>query len=202
MTTVTYPSGVVAPLPPLPPKQWTVAEYHELLQNATLKSGDPFELLEGWIVKKMSRKPPHDVSLDLVQEALRGDLPSEWRCASNAQLRQQTASRNQTWQSFAAWRDYLAKHPGPPAIGLLVEIADTSLTLDRVTKARIYVRASISDYWIVNLVDRQVEVYSDPDAFAPEPSYARRTDFFPGDSIPFILDGREVARLRVTDLLP
>jgi Uma2 family endonuclease len=203
MTTVTYPSGVVAPLPPLPPKQWTVAEYHELLQNGTLKSGDPFELLEGWIVKKMSRKPPHDVSLDLVQEALRGDLPSEWRLRIQCAI---TTADSEPELDVAVVRgvarDYLAKHPGPPAIGLLVEIADTSLTLDRVTKARIYARASISDYWIVNLVNRQVEVYSDPDAFAPEPSYARRTDFFPGDSIPFILDGREVARLRVTDLLP
>src|SRR4051812_40621289 len=85
MTTVTYPSGVIAPLPPLPPKQWTVDEYHQMLASGTLKSGDPFELLEGWIVPKMPRNPPHEQTLDIAQTVLRGVLPGDWR------LRVQTA---------------------------------------------------------------------------------------------------------------
>jgi Uma2 family endonuclease len=52
--------------------------------------------------------------------------------------------------------------PGPADVLLLVEIADSSLTYDRKTKARVYARAGIEDYWIVNLVDGAVEVHRDP----------------------------------------
>jgi Uma2 family endonuclease len=57
-------------------------------------------------------------------------------------------------------RDFLADHPTTAA--LVVEVADASLELDRRLKARIYARAGISDYWIVNLIDRVVEVRRDP----------------------------------------
>lgn len=203
MTTITYPAGVVAPLPPLPPKRWTVAEYHELIRNGTFKSGDPYELLEGWIVTKMSRNTPHDVTLVLVTEGIRSVLPSGWHTRVQSAI---TTTDSEPEPDLVVVRgvarDYLIDHPGPTDLGLLIEIADASLAHDRGTKARIYARAGISEYWIVNLVDGQIEVNTDPDPFAAEPSYARRIDFLPGDSVPLVLDGQEVARLPVTDLLP
>ena len=128
MTTVTYPSGIVAPLPPLPPKRWTVAEYHEMLRNGTLKSGDPFELLEGWIVTKMSRNTPHDVALVLVPDAIRPALPSGWHTRVQSAI---TTADSEPEPDVAVVRgvarDYLIDHPGSTDIGLLIEIADTSL---------------------------------------------------------------------------
>jgi Uma2 family endonuclease len=203
MNTVTYPSGVVAPLPPQPVKQWTVDEYHQLLQNGTFESGDPFELLEGWIVPKMSRNAPHDVSLVLVRERLSAAVPAGWHVRVQSAI---TTADSEPEPDVAvvrgAARDYLVEHPGPPDIGLVVEIADSSLRHDRGAKARIYARANIAVYWIVNLADEQVEIYTDPDPLAAEPSYLRHVDFLPGDSVPLVLDGREVTRLPVNDLLP
>jgi Uma2 family endonuclease len=203
MTTITYPSGVIAPLPPMPVKRWTVAEYHQMIENGTLKSGDPFELLEGWIVQKMSRKPPHELALDLSQEVLRALLPAEWR------LRVQTAittGDSEPEPDIVVVRNparrYADRHPGPADIGLLVEVAESSLTHDRTTKGRIYARAGIDNYWIINVVNRQVEVYTDADSLAAEPRFVHHKDDLPGDTIPLVLDGQEVTRIPVADLLP
>jgi Uma2 family endonuclease len=59
-----------------------------------------------------------------------------------------------------ALRDYLSAHPSQPV--LVVEVADTSLALDRLRKGGLYARAGIADYWIVNLGDEVLEVYRDP----------------------------------------
>jgi Uma2 family endonuclease len=64
-------------------------------------------------------------------------------------------------------RDYAEAHPTTAV--LLVEVADTSLTYDRTTKASLYAKASIAEYWIVNLVDRQLEVHRTPVADATQP---------------------------------
>lgn len=55
---------------------------------------------------------------------------------------------------------FAKRHPGPADIGLGVEVADSSLDSDRADKGRIYARDGIVEYWIVNIPDRQVEVYT------------------------------------------
>jgi hypothetical protein len=93
------------------------------------------------------------------------------------------------------------RHPGPADIGLLVEVSDSTLGFDRVDKGRIYAGASLPIYWIINVIDRQVEVYTDPRPNDPATVYAKRIDLKPGDSVPFILDGQLIAHLAVSDLL-
>ena len=56
--------------------------------------------------------------------------------------------------------DYRASHPPRPALAL--EVADSSLDFDREHKGSLYARAGVQDYWIVNLIDRVLEVYRDP----------------------------------------
>jgi Uma2 family endonuclease len=203
MTTITYPSGVVAPLPPLPPKRWTVAEYHHMLDSGLLKDGDPVELLEGWLVTKMTRNAPHEQAVDLGQNVFRAILPAEWR------LRVQTAvtlGDSEPEPDLVIIRNPIGRYanrlPGSPDIGLIAEIADSSLAHDRKTKGRIYARAPIAVYWIVNLIDRQIEVYTSPDPAKADPAYGQHTDYVPGQSVPLVLDGQEVARIPVNDLLP
>src|SRR5947208_11809658 len=57
-------------------------------------------------------------------------------------------------------RDYRDAHPSQPV--LIVEVADTSLALDRLRKGSLYARAGIADYWVVNLIDEVLEVYREP----------------------------------------
>jgi Uma2 family endonuclease len=97
---------------------------------------------------------------------------------------------------------YLARHPGPPDVGLVAEVADSTLPADRIDKCRIYARAGIVCYWIINVNDRQIEVYSNPSGPTAAPAFAQRMDYRPGDAVPLVLDGMTVASLAVQDLLP
>ena len=73
-------------------------------------------------------------------------------------------------------RDYLQHHPGPGDVVLVVEVADTSLARDRGIKKQTYAHAGIPAYWIVNLLERQIEVYTEPSGAAATPDYAQRRD--------------------------
>jgi Uma2 family endonuclease len=84
----------------------------------------------------------------------------------------------------------------------VIEVAYTSLVIDRTDKGRIYASAGIPIYWIVNIQDRQIEVYSSPSGRTASPSYAQRQDYKVNDVIPLVLDGTPIASFPVKDLLP
>lgn len=202
-TTITYPSGVTGPVPPLPVRRFTVDEYHQLLASGTLKSGDPYELLEGWIVQKMSRNSPHETALVLVADALRDLIPAEFHVRVQSAI---TLTDSEPEPDVVivrgGRRDFPTRLPGPPNLPLVVEIAETSLRHDRVIKGRIYARAGIPVYWVVNVVDRQVEVYSEPTGDVPEPAYQDRVNYAVGQFMPVVIDGQKAAEVAVADLMP
>lgn len=191
-------------IPPMPVRRFTVEEYLRLVRDGYFDQDNRYELLEGWIVPKTTKNPPHSVANALANEALRPMLRGR-----GFHLRDQdsvTAIDSVPEPDLAIVRgeirDYSGRHPRPGDTALAVEVADSSLADDRKLKGRIYARAGIPFYWIVNLVHRQVEVYTDPTGPVDEPSYRSRLDFRPGESVPLILDGEEVGRVSVDDLLP
>jgi Uma2 family endonuclease len=97
-----------------------------------------------------------------------------------------------------AIRDYEDHHPGPNEIALIVEVADTSLAADRTLATQVYGPAGIPVYWIVNLGDRQVEVYTDP---APA-GYLSTAVFPEGQCVPVVIDGQQLGLIAVSDILP
>ena len=97
---------------------------------------------------------------------------------------------------------YLVRHPNPADVGLLIEVADSSLLRDQRDKTRIYARAGIAIYWIINLVDRRIEVYGQPSGSVAIPSYGAFQTFQTGDSVPVVLDGATTGSVAVADLLP
>ena len=97
-----------------------------------------------------------------------------------------------------AIRDYENRHPGPDDIALVVEVADSSLAGDRQMATQVYGPAGILVYWIVNLVQRQVEVYTSP---GPQ-GYGSCVIFTEGQSIPVVIDGQPCGHLAVADILP
>jgi len=90
------------------------------------------------------------------------------------------------------------RHPGPDDIALVVEVADSSLADDRQMATEVYGPAGVPVYWIVNLVHRQVEVYTDP---GPE-GYRSCAVFAEVQSVPVVIDGQPLGRVAVADLLP
>ena len=184
-------------------RRFTVEEYHRLIQTGALTEDDAVELLEGWIVRKASRNPSHDCALDLAQEVLRGCLPPDWRVRILSAI---TLSDSEPEPDVAVvrgpLRSHMNRHPEPAEVGLLVEVADSSLVHDRTEKGRVYARAGILVYWIVNLVDALVEVYTSPSGPATTPGYGQRQDYRPGDLVPLVIGGQQVGQVAVQDLLP
>ena len=95
-------------------------------------------------------------------------------------------------------RDYEDHHPGPDEIALIVEVADSSLADDRTLATKVYGPAGIPVYWIVNLVDRQVEVYTNPSPAG----YLSTEVFAEGQSVPVVIEGQPLGRIAVSDILP
>src|SRR5689334_3065062 len=116
----TYPSGVIAPLPPQPVRRFTVAEYHQLLASGVLKSGDPYELLEGWIVAKMSRNSPHEATADKSEDAIRAALPSGWHLRGQKAITVSDSEPEPDIAIVIARTDrYVNGHPTPADITLI-----------------------------------------------------------------------------------
>jgi hypothetical protein len=98
--------------------------------------------------------------------------------------------------------DYPDRHPGPDDVALLVEVSDTTLRHDQGFNKMIYAKARIAIYWIVNLIDRRLEVYTSSSGPGPMPDYRQHQDFAEADHVPLVIDGQEVARIAVRNLLP
>ena len=179
-------------------RPFTIDEYHQLIRAGILIDGEPIELLEGWMVKKMSHGAPHDSCMDAFEGILPALLPADWfvRCR-----RAVTLGDSEPEPAYAIVRGprtrYRDAHPAPPDIGLLVEFSDTSLRVDRTGKARIFARAGVPVYWVVNLVDKVIEVYTRPSG----PAYARRDDYPAGTAVPVVLDGVTVGTVAVSEVV-
>ena len=135
-----------------------------MIQAGILGEDDNVELLEGWIVPKMARNPAHDAMISMIMiDVLPPRLPKGWFCRGQSAI---TTTDSEPEPDIAVVRgtprDYLARHPGPADMVLVIEVAESSLPRDRSHKGRIYAAASVPVYWIINLVDPQVEVYTDP----------------------------------------
>src|SRR5262245_28451011 len=139
-------------------RRFTVDEYHRLIRGGILTEDDNLELIEGYLVHKMSRSPPHNGTLRKVEKRLSRLLPAGWEVCIQSGI---TLADSEPEPDLAVVREdpaeYITRHPGPADIGLVIEVADSSLPSDRSDKARIYARAGIAVYWIVNVSDRQIE---------------------------------------------
>ena len=191
--------------PPVLPRlhRFTVNEYHRMIQTGILTENNNVELLEGVIVPKMSRNPRHDACIQLSNPLLLRSLPAGWELRVQSAL---TLTDSEPEPDFTpvrgAPRSFTKQHPGPQDLGLVIEASDTSLRFDREEKGRIYAQARISCYWIINLQDAQIEVYSDPTGPDVQPTYRQRRDYGANESVPLVLDGQVVALIPVAEFLP
>jgi Uma2 family endonuclease len=174
-----------------------------LVDAGILTEDDPVELLGGWLIRKMTQEPAHPVAVDMIRDAFANRLTRPCYVRTQAPI---TLPEGEPEPDVALVRgkreDFLQRHPGPDAILMAVEVADTSLARDRGVKRQIYAQAGIPVYWIVNLVEREIEVYTEPQSTADPTDYRQRHDYGPADTIPVVLDGVEVGTLAVAELLP
>ena len=161
------------------------------------------ELLDGWLVPKMTKKPPHSIATGRAYRVLDRNVPTGWHVRSQDAI---TLATSEPEPDAAVVRgadgDYLDHHPGPGDVALIVEVSDISLKRDWTLKKRLYAQAGIPVYWIVNLVDRRLEVFTDPSAATDPPDYRQHRAFGEAEEASLVIEGREAARVAVATILP
>lgn len=150
----------------LPLKRWSTDEYHRLIAAGILTPDDRVELLDGQIIEMVPQDPPHAS----ITSSAGNDFVSLF--AGKAWIRSQLpitlAPDSEPEPDIAIVRidpnRYRDRHPGPQDIFLLIEIADSTLSHDRNRKAKVYAKAGIPEYWIVNISQQQLIVLKNPQA--------------------------------------
>lgn len=180
--------------------QWTSDQYN-LLGEAGVFDGKRVELIEGEIMEMVPMGPRHFVTINLVAEVLSSVFGKGFFVSSQNQLDVDKLSQPEPDIAVlkGSPRDYVGGHP--KTLVLAVEVADSSIQRDRVYKTKLYAKARIEDYWIVNLADNCVEVYRNP-VNDPELGfvYLEESVFGEDESVsPLAKPGSVV---RVADILP
>jgi Uma2 family endonuclease len=178
----------------------TLEEYEAMVDAGILTGRERVHLINGYLVEKMTHKPPHAIADELCGEALRAILPLGWSVRSGKPVRiPGSSSEPEPDRSVVrgSIRDYAGRHPDPADVALIVEVSKSSLDEDR-AMAGIYGRAGIPVYWIINVRDGQVEVYSNP---GPS-GYGSIAVLAPPHVLAVVIEGIEVGEIAVADILP
>lgn len=144
-------------------RAWTRREYGRLIALGVLHEDERIELVAGRLVVREPQRTPHATGVRLADRALRRAFPdTAWQVNVGLPLALDDDSEPEPDVCVTAGgpRDYVSAHPARPV--LVVEVSESSLAFDRSEKAGIYARAGLSDYWIVNLAERALEVRRDP----------------------------------------
>jgi len=158
--------------PPLevvfPARRFSVAEYEQIGRAGILTEDDSVELLEGLIVEKMTKHPPHDGMIDLLVQLLSRCLPLDWYPRTqNVLVTSDSAPEPDVVVTRGEPRQYMQRHPTAADAALVIEVADSSLLRDR-RKRKIYARAGIAQYWIIDLNSSNIEMYAQPNVAGSE----------------------------------
>jgi Uma2 family endonuclease len=180
--------------------RFSVRQYDTLIESRTIAEHERVELIEGVVVNKMGRNRPHIVAGNKGLRMLSAIIPSGWYVAKEDPVVVSNWSKPEPDLAVVRGQaeDYIAGDVTAADVALVVEIAESSLSADQEDMAQIYSSSVIPVYWIINLVDRCVEVYSEPDA-AGYQSCQRITS---GEEVRVVIGGVEVGRIAVADLLP
>ncbi len=179
--------------------RWSVDEYYKMYELG-LFTGKRVELIKGEIFETSPMLSPHATSIQLVSEILRGIYEKNFAIRIQMPINFGKISEPEPDVAVVAGaiRDFTDHHP--KSATLLVEVALTSVRFDRTTKLKLYAENGIEEYWIVNLKQRQLEVYRKPIIDGAAADYAER----------FVITEKECisplekpnSKIRVADMLP
>ncbi len=179
----------------------TVDEYERIIASGSLEDPSRVELIDGYMVDKMGKNAGHGYATKETLKALDKRLPAGWTSRKEEPVR--IPEFDEPEPDVAIVRgsdaDYRRRIPTAADVALLVEVSEATLYQDRGKKRTAYARARIPVYWIVNLVARQVEVYTRP---VKEGRYQSRKIYKPGQQVPVAIAGQQLAPIPVDDILP
>jgi len=143
-------------------RRWTRREYERMIDRGIFRPDDRLELIDGQMVVKEPQDSDHFTAILLVADTLRAAFGPGWLVRPQGPVALDDRSEPEPDVSVVQGspRDYREGHPVRPV--LVVEVSKTRLAFDRARKATLYARNGVEDYWIVNVLDRVLEVYREP----------------------------------------
>jgi Uma2 family endonuclease len=200
----TVESPISADVPTLPVYRFTVSQYLGMIRHGLIDEDAKVELLDGWVIQKMRKGQPHNIASGLLADALFRQVPSGFYVGREEPVlaSDESVPEPDVMLVRGARNDFPDTPPQTIDVVLVVEVADASLSRDTGEKKRIYASAGFPVYWLVNLPARCVEIYSDPTGPSPHPDYRSRRECYANDELSLLIDGREIGRWIVRELLP
>jgi Uma2 family endonuclease len=184
-------------------RRWRRAEYEKLIELGVLQPGEPIELIGGELIVAEPQGAAHYTAMRKTARALEAAFGAGWEVRTQGPigLDQESEPEPDVAVVPGSPDDYRSAHPSRPV--LTVEVAESSLGIDRERKGSLYARAGLVEYWVLNLPDRTLEVYREPvaDPAAPFGWRYGRVEVFgvSGRVTPLAAPGASVA---VSNLLP
>lgn len=148
----------------LPLRLWTVEEYHRMAEAGIFGAEERVELLEGKIIWMIAKGTAHRSAVGRTDYLFKNRLGN--RAWVSIQDPVKLNERSEPEPDVAVVKVnplyYADHHPTPSEVYLIIEVADSSLKLDCETKGKAYAKAGISDYWVLDVVNRQLHVFRQP----------------------------------------
>ena len=143
---------------------WTVRDYHRMVEAGILHPDERVELIEGQIIRMSPKGTAHEAAITRLERILRKQLGDRViiRLQSPIQLNDHSEPEPDVAVVQPDPLDYEDHHPTPLEAYLLIEVADSSFKFDCETKARLYARSGIADYWVLDVKHRQLHVFRSP----------------------------------------
>lgn len=158
--------------------RFSLDEYEKMIECGVLDTDDRVELLAGEIVEKMGEGSRHSSCVARLTRHFVLALGNRAILLPHGPVALPPDSMPEPDITLALDREdfYAGRRPLVTDVLLLIEVADSSLREDRKIKLPIYAKAGVTEYWIVNVVDRVIEVYSKPNSSGYSESRAAHVD--------------------------
>jgi Uma2 family endonuclease len=181
----------------------TVRQFEQILDTGMFE-GRHIELLGGELFE-VTKNPPHDFAVLALAKKLEKLVPEEhWTIREEKAIQLDPFWRPEPDITIAhgSYLNYQTRRPGPHEIELVIEITEASQDTDRGRKYHGYAASGLPAYWIVDLVNRVVEVHSKPTGSGNEACYDAVELFDETREIALVLSGQEYGRIAVKHILP
>ena len=150
-------------------RRFSRVEYEKLIELGFFQPGDPIELIGGELMVAEPQGAGHYTAIGKTAKALEAAFGPGWNVRTQGPIGLDEESEPEPDVAVVpgSLEDYGSAHPSRAV--LMVEVAESSLAIDRRHKGSLYARAGLTDYWVLNLVDRVLEVYREPVADSAAP---------------------------------
>ena len=147
---------------PISRKTFTVSDYYKMAETGIIKPDDRVELLNGEIITMSPINSFHAYYVDTLTDLLYDKIDRtkfKIRVQNPISLEAESEPQPDIVVAKKTKDNYFSRHPNAEEISLIIEVADSSLNIDRTIKAPLFASIGIPEYWIINIADKQIEVF-------------------------------------------